>query len=62
MLHHYDLLEQLHIMHKHQMENLLVYMVVQPTPYKSIYKLFLWAILVHCRKNSICQWVKCESV
>ena len=32
MLHHSDLLEQLHIVHKHQMENLLVYMVVQPTP------------------------------
>ena len=26
-------------MHKHQMESLFVYMVIQPTPYESIYKL-----------------------
>ena len=49
-------------MRKHQMENLFVYMVLQPTPYESIYKLLLVVILIHYRKNSILKWVKYESV
>ena len=52
-LHHSVLPEQLQQHAKHQMENLFVYMVIEPTPYQSIYKFFLGVILIHYSKNSI---------